>query len=97
MRLFVLVRNEDETGISGTGMVAEGVEFTDGRCAMRWLTKTASTGLYDNIDQIVEIHGHGGKTEVIFPYDVSSDNWGDDDLNFCLDEDWEKADNESWD
>ena len=31
MRLFVLLREEDVTGVSGTGIVAEGVEWQDGR------------------------------------------------------------------
>jgi len=34
MRTFFLERIEDETGISGTGIVAEGVEFSDGQIAM---------------------------------------------------------------
>ena len=36
MRTFRLIRDEDPTGISGTGSVAEGVEFDDGTVAMRW-------------------------------------------------------------
>lgn len=43
MRTFELHRVEDETGISGTGIVAEGVIFGDGTCAMRWRTKDRST------------------------------------------------------
>lgn len=64
MRLFLLNRLEDETGVSGTGAVAEGIEFTDGRVAMRWTTETASTAFYNSIADVVEIHGHGGKTQV---------------------------------
>lgn len=66
MRSFELVRDEDETGVSGTGVVAEGVEFTDGTCAMRWLTQTASTAVYGSINDVVEIHGHQGKTRVVW-------------------------------
>lgn len=65
MRLFNLQRDIDETGVSGTGIVAEGVEFSDGRCAMRWLTPTASTGIYENLEQLVQIHGHNGKSRVV--------------------------------
>ena len=64
MRRFDLVREEDETGISGTGIVAEGVQFQDGRIAMRWLTHARSTVLWDNIDDAIAIHGHNGKTSV---------------------------------
>jgi hypothetical protein len=66
MRLFHLVRHEDETGISGTGVVAEGVEYTDGQVSLRWLTGTASTAVYASIADVRTIHGHGGKTEVVW-------------------------------
>lgn len=64
MRRFNLVRNEDETGISGTGNVAQGIEFDTGRCAMAWLTEVSSVALYDSIQDVVTIHGHNGKTVV---------------------------------
>lgn len=66
MRLFWLNRVEDETGVSGTGKVAGGVVFPDGKVAMRWFTQTASTALYDSIQDVEEIHGHGGKTQVVY-------------------------------
>ena len=62
MRMFSVVRTEDVSGVSGTGKVAEGVEFTDGSVAMRWLGDTKSTVLYDSIVDAIKIHGHGGKT-----------------------------------
>lgn len=64
MRRFYLYRKEDETGVSGTGTIAEGVEFSDGSCAMRWRTATSSTAIYKDIVDLIYIHGHGGKTEV---------------------------------
>lgn len=66
MKLFYLSRIEDETGISGTGRVAEGVIFSDGRVALRWISKHRSTAIYDNINDVLFIHGHNGKTELIF-------------------------------
>lgn len=66
MQCFWLNRLEDETGISGTGTVAEGVIFSDGRVSMRWLTSTASTVFYDNIADVTKIHGHGGKTQIVY-------------------------------
>lgn len=65
MRLFKLNRVEDETGVSGIGEVAGGVIFPDGRVVMRWFTQTASTAFYDSISDVEEIHGHGGKTQVV--------------------------------
>lgn len=66
MRLFHLQRDEDETGVSGTGRVAEGVEFSDGSIAVRWLSHTACTNMYANVKQLMLIHGHGGRTRVVF-------------------------------
>lgn len=66
MRLFELHRDEDESGISGTGIVAQGVCFDDGTCALRWLTETASTGFYDNAESLLRIHGHGGRTRLMW-------------------------------
>lgn len=62
MRLFKLVRNEDYSGVSGTGEVAEGVEFSDGQCVMRWQTEIPSTAIYNSIQDLVSIHGHEGRT-----------------------------------
>lgn len=62
MRLFYLLRLEDETGISGVGRVAEGVQFSDGTCVLRWLTMNGSTAVYDSSADLEAIHGHGGKT-----------------------------------
>jgi hypothetical protein len=64
MRRFYLKRIEDESGVSGSGVVAEGIEFSDGSCALNWLTHTACHGIYKNIKQLELIHGHGGKTVV---------------------------------
>ena len=65
MRRFHLQRDEDETGVSGDGRVAEGVEFSDGECALHWLTHTSCTGVYKNTKQLILIHGHGGKTKLV--------------------------------
>lgn len=66
MRLFYLYRIEDESGVSGRGIVAEGVIFGDGQCAMRWRTKHTSTALYPDMGTLEAIHGHGGRTVVLY-------------------------------
>ena len=63
-RRFELIRREDETGVSGTGRVAEGCSFSDGKCAVRWLSECASWVLYDNVQSVMQVHGHGGKTMI---------------------------------
>lgn len=64
MRRFELHRRVDETGVSGTGVIAEGVEFTGGRVVLTWLTGTQGTTLFDSIQGVLDVHGHGGKTTV---------------------------------
>lgn len=67
MRLFHLQRDEDIHGVSGVGMVAQGVVFDDGRVSMRWVSSDAKTTvMFDSIDDVQEIHGHDGKTKVVF-------------------------------
>ena len=64
MRKFRLKRNEDFSGISGTGYVTEGVIWSDGTVAMRWLTDVSSHCYYNSIDDVIKIHGHEGRTVV---------------------------------
>ncbi|MCG8670005.1 MAG: hypothetical protein MI867_11370 [Pseudomonadales bacterium] len=36
----------------------EGVVFSDGRVAVRWLTKKASVSIWDSLEDLEAIHGH---------------------------------------
>jgi hypothetical protein len=64
-RRFIVQRDVDETGVSGTGAVVEGARFEDGRVAYRWCVHPArSTGSFDSIEEMMEIHGHNGNTRV---------------------------------
>lgn len=65
MNLFHLKRIEDESGVSGTGIVAEGVEFSNGKCVLNWRTQHSSVAIYDSIQTPEAIHGHNGKTLVV--------------------------------
>jgi len=66
MRRFQLHRDEDSSGVSGTGIVAEGVEFTNRECVIHWLAKRSSMGVYATIDDVVTIHGHAGRTRLVW-------------------------------
>lgn len=66
MRNFELHRDEDATGISGVGVVAQGVQFDNGKCALTWLTAVSSVAIYDSIADVEAIHGHGGKTRIVW-------------------------------
>jgi len=64
MKIFYLKREEDESGISGTGRVAQGFVFDNGKVAVTWLSEHPSVTVYDSIGEVHAIHGHGGKTVV---------------------------------
>lgn len=66
MRRFHFKRNEDETGISGKGIVAEGVVLTSGRVVVNWLTKYPTISIYDTMIDAEFLHGHDGKTEIVW-------------------------------
>lgn len=62
MRTFKLKRLEDVSGISGTGLIAEGVEFHDGQIVLSWFGQHHTIEVAPNISDVMAIHGHGGKT-----------------------------------
>ena len=59
---FVLRRLEDVTGTSGTGIVAEGIRFSNGQCCLHWLGQLSSVAIYHSADVLVAVHGHNGAT-----------------------------------
>lgn len=61
MRRFYLKRDEDINGVSGTGRVAEGVEFDNGKIAMTWKSEFPSVTVYDSVTVVEKIHSHKGK------------------------------------
>jgi hypothetical protein len=63
-RTFELVRYRDLSGISGTGVVAEGCVFTDGSVALRWRGNNPATAVWPDLESILAVHGHHGATEV---------------------------------
>jgi hypothetical protein len=63
-RRFRLIRHHDVSGFSGIGPVAEGVQFTDGAVAVRWHGDYPTTTVWDGIESVIAVHGHGGATEV---------------------------------
>lgn len=66
MRRFHFERVEDASGVSGCGVVAEGIVFSDGKVALEWFGTHSSTNLYSSLEDVQFIHGHQGKTRIIF-------------------------------
>lgn len=64
MRRFLLIRDEDVTGVSGTGLIAEGVTFTTGRVVVHWLGRYQSIVIWDSVASLLAVNGHGEKTYI---------------------------------
>jgi hypothetical protein len=66
VRDFILIRDKDITDKSGTGVVAEGVVFTDGFAILKWLREPYALGIYETLEALISVHGHEGNTHVEF-------------------------------
>ena len=75
-RTFKLVRDEDVSNVSGTGIICEGVLFSDGHVALHWLGEMPLTAPYQCLEWVLRIHGHGGKTRLVW-----DDEQGEVDFN----------------
>jgi len=87
MRTFVLIRERDVSGVSGIGRVAEGVQFTDGTVAIRWLTGKASTVIWDSLEDAMAVHGHGGDTQCVW---VKSDEPKTQEEKIAFRKEWDR-------
>ena len=67
-RRFVLDRRDDETGVSGAGIVAEGVEFSNGVIALQWTSEFPTSVVFHTrgLESVEAVHGHGGKTQIVW-------------------------------
>jgi len=65
MRNFLLVRDEDITGISGVGTIAEVTEFSTGKVVVAWRPPFGAIEVFDALEHVEHIHGHGGKTRLV--------------------------------
>lgn len=74
-RTFEIHRDTDISGISGTGIVADGAVFLDGTTVVRWREVTgenydrgvrATTVVFPNIEAVEALHGHNGATRLVF-------------------------------
>jgi hypothetical protein len=65
-RRFYLNRLEDDSGVSGPGHVAEGCLFSNGRVAVTFLVVPFSMLWYLSVPEMLSVHGHGGKTQLVW-------------------------------
>lgn len=65
-RRLYLYQRTDVSGVSGTGIVAHGVEFNDGTVVLRWEGTHPSTAVWADLNTAMAVHGHGGATAVVW-------------------------------
>lgn len=65
---FQLERSEDVSGVSGIGIVAEGVAFSDGSVALRWLSDWPTSVVFHDrgVESVKAVHGHDGRTRIVW-------------------------------
>ncbi|HEX9531096.1 MAG TPA: hypothetical protein VF954_08155 [Acidimicrobiales bacterium] len=71
MQRFTMWRETDASGVSGTGLVLEGVVFSTGVVVAHWLTPAprGSISLFDSLEQFLSIHVEphpGNRTLITF-------------------------------
>lgn len=54
--VFRCIRENDESGVSGTGVVLEGVRWKDGTVHVRWDTTDSSLGIYSSWAVFWKVH-----------------------------------------
>lgn len=70
----VMLRREDQSGVSGTGVVADFAEFPSGRVVLEWRNDDnddlsfSDTGIdiRPTMEVAIAIHGHAGRTQFIY-------------------------------
>lgn len=75
VRVGRIMRHEDVHGVSGTGdHLADVFEASDGTTVVRWLGKDGSTNVYGGVKNVLNVHGHGGKTEIEWLWEQETDS-----------------------
>jgi hypothetical protein len=73
-KIFVLDRKEDNTGNSGTGIIADGIEFPCGKVVVCWRGPKSSVVIWNNIDEMRDISCTPSKIMI---------NWKDSEFDTC--------------
>lgn len=61
-RRFQLHRLKDVSGVSGVGIVAYGVQFNDLTAVVHWCGRRSTTAVWNNVQDLMDVHGHEGST-----------------------------------
>jgi hypothetical protein len=81
-RTFKLVRDSDVSGVSGTGVICEGVLFSDGHAALHWLGDMPLTTPYPCLEWVLKIHGHEGLTRLVWDDEQGEADFSENDISY---------------
>jgi hypothetical protein len=88
-RTFKLVRDKDVTGVSGVGVVVEGVVFSDGHAAVHWVNSPypTTTPYPEGLESVMYIHDHkgAGTTRLVWDDEASPAGFDEQDISFLHD------------
>ena len=80
IRTFTVCRINDESGVSGTGIVIEGITLATGQCVVHWLYPPPRGGIaiFDSMGDFVKVHIelHPGNQTIITYQDGTKDVYG---------------------
>ena len=90
---FTVFRTDDDTGISGDGIVIEGVRLATGQCIIHWLYPPPRGGIaiFESMDDFIKVHiqPHPTNKTIITFADGEQRKFGkfDEEPNNSVDED----------
>lgn len=81
IKTFTVARQQDETGVSGTGVVIEGVVLATGQCIVHWLYPPPRGGIaiFDSMNDFIRVHiqPHPGNKTIITFQDGEQQTFGE--------------------
>lgn len=80
IQTFTVARQSDETGVSGEGVVIEGVLLATGQCIAHWLypRPKGSIAIFDSMNDFITVHikPHPGNRTIITYDDGEQEKFG---------------------
>ena len=80
IRTFTVARQYDETGVSGEGVVIEGVTLATGQCVVHWLYPPPRGGIaiFDSMNDFIKVHiqPHPSNRTIITDDDGEQERFG---------------------
>ena len=80
IQTFTVSRQADETGVSGEGVVIEGVVLATGQCIAHWLypRPKGSIAIFDSMNDFITVHikPHPGNRTIITYDDGEQERYG---------------------